>query len=59
MCAVRLLVTGAYGTMCECFFRYKNKITAESESCFHLHKILDSVEKGYLRNINELFERNL
>lgn len=20
MCAVRLLVTGAYGTMCECFF---------------------------------------
>ncbi|MDB0966301.1 hypothetical protein, partial [Phocaeicola vulgatus] len=23
--------------------RYKNKLTAES--CFHLHKILDSVEK--------------
>ena len=46
MGAVSSLVTGAYGTMCKCFFRYKNKITAESESCFHLHKILDSVVVG-------------
>ena len=31
--------------------RYKNKLT--TESCFHLHKILDSVGKTFKRTLGD------